>query len=161
MQSNYNHNYLHIPTGKRTTRDDCPYANQTINQLLTEMDGFNSSKEAVVVIGATNFSENIDEALKRSGRLDIHVEVTLPDINGRQALFEHYLGKLTDVDEKIDLKLWASKAIKFSGADIENVVNMAAIRAAAKGGYIFLFYLPAEGWPVLEISFLFPFSVAF
>lgn len=118
--------------GKRTTSEYHPYANQTINQLLTEMDGFNSSKEAVVVIGATNFSENIDEALKRSGRLDIHVEVSLPDINGRQELFEHYLGKLTDVDEKIDLKLWASKAIKFSGADIENVVNMAAIRAAAK-----------------------------
>ena len=101
---------MHIPTCKRTTRDNYSYANQTINQLLTEMDGFNSSKEAVVVIGATNFSENIDEALKRSGRLDIHVEVTLPDINGRQALFEHYLGKLTDVDEKIDLRLWASKA---------------------------------------------------
>ena len=152
---------MNIPTGKRTTSENHPYANQTINQLLTEMDGFNSCKGAVVVIGATNFSQNIDEALKRSGRLDIHVEVTLPDINGRQALFEHYLGKLTDVDEKIDVKLWASKANKFSGADIENVVNMAAIRAAAKGGYIFLFHLPAEGWPVLEISFLFPFSVAF
>ena len=124
---------MHIPTGKRISSDSIyAYANQTINQLLTEMDGFNSS-EAVVVIGATNFSENIDEALKRSGRLDIHVEVSLPDINGRQELFEHYLGKLTDVDEKIDVKLWASKAIKFSGADIENVVNMAAIRAAAKG----------------------------
>ena len=121
------------------------------------MDGFNSSKEAVVVIGATNFSENIDEALKRSGRLDIHVEVSLPDINGRQELFEHYLGKLTDVDEKIDLKLWASKAIKFSGADIENVVNMAAIRAAAKGEYIFIFLYRLKVGHFKKSVFLFQF----
>ena len=68
-------------------------------------------------------------------RFDTKVHVDLPDVKGRQELIEHYLSKLHNVGQ-IDSKFWARKTIKFSGADIENMVNTAAINAAVKGMYV-------------------------
>ena len=96
------------------------------------MDGFNS-KESVIVIGATNRNENLDEALKRPGRFDIQVDITLPDITGRQQLVKLYIDKLKNVDKEIDVEFWAKKTIGFSGADVENMINTAAIHAATNG----------------------------
>ena len=96
------------------------------------MDGFNS-KESVIVIGATNRNENLDEALKRPGRFDIQVNINLPDFTGRQELVTLYLEKLKNVDKEIDVEFWAKKTIGFSGADVENLVNTAAIHAATNG----------------------------
>ena len=98
------------------------------------MDGF-QTKESVIVIGATNFEKHLDEALKRPGRFDILVNVDLPDIKGREDLIELYLSKSTNVGE-IDNKFWAKKTPGFSGADIENMINIAAIHAAVKGMYL-------------------------
>ena len=67
-------------------------------------------------------------------RFDTKVHVDLPDVKGRQELIEHYLSKLNNVG-RIDSKFWARKTIRFSGADIENMVNTAAINAAVKGMY--------------------------
>ena len=121
---------IYFLIGKRTSKH--PWANQTINQLLTEMDGF-KSKETVVVIGATNRKDNLDEALKRPGRFDIQVDITLPDITGRQQLVKLYIDKLKNVDKEIDVEFWAKKTIGFSGADVENMINTAAIHAATNG----------------------------
>ena len=96
------------------------------------MDGFNS-KESVIVIGATNRNENLDEALKRPGRFDIQVNINLPDFTGRQELVTLYLEKLKNVDKEIDVEFWAKKTIGFSGADVENMINTAAIHAATNG----------------------------
>ena len=96
------------------------------------MDGF-KTKESVIVIGATNRSEDLDEALKRPGRFDIQVNITLPDVKGRQELVELYLNKLKNVDKEIDFEFWAKKTIGFSGADVENIMNAAAIHAAKNG----------------------------
>lgn len=70
-----------------------PHANDTINQLLTEMDGFKES-ENIIVIGATNMESAIDPAIKRPGRFDKIINVPLPDIKGREDIFKLYLGKI-------------------------------------------------------------------
>ena len=90
-------------------------------------------------MGATNRNEDLDEALKRPGRFDIQVNITLPDVSGRQDLVKLYLNKLKNVDKEIDVEFWAKKTIGFSGADIENMVNTAAIHAAKNGNPILLF----------------------
>ena len=78
---------------KRTTSVLHPYANQTINQLLTEMDGFHQN-EGVIVLGATNRRDDLDKALLRPGRFDMEVHVPTPDYTGRKEILDHYLTKV-------------------------------------------------------------------
>ncbi|GAB6031996.1 ATP-dependent zinc metalloprotease yme1l [Chamberlinius hualienensis] len=113
---------------KRTNSVLHPYANQTINQLLSEMDGFRQN-EGVIVLGATNRREDLDKALLRPGRFDIEVHVPIPDLKGRTEILELYLGKVKLADD-VDMDVLARGTTGFTGADIENLVNQAAIRAA-------------------------------
>jgi cell division protease FtsH len=101
---------------------------QTINQLLTEMDGFDPNS-GVILIAATNRPELLDEALVRPGRFDRQVYVELPDFVGRKAILEVHLQN-KKVDEYIDLDSISKMTIGFSGADLENLCNEAAIYAA-------------------------------
>ncbi|PAV58315.1 hypothetical protein WR25_14708 [Diploscapter pachys] len=78
---------------KRVSNSFHPYANQTINQLLSEMDGFHRN-EGIIVIAATNRAEDLDKALLRPGRFDVRVQVPKPDLAGRKDIFEFYLGKI-------------------------------------------------------------------
>jgi len=116
---------------KRTSSALHPYANQTINQLLSEMDGF-MSNEGVIVLGATNRASDLDKALLRPGRFDTQVEVIKPDIKGRREILELYLSKIKH-DDSIDIEQLAKISVGFSGADIQNMVNTAAIKAAVDG----------------------------
>uniref|UniRef100_A0AC35TN77 UBIQUITIN_CONJUGAT_2 domain-containing protein n=1 Tax=Rhabditophanes sp. KR3021 TaxID=114890 RepID=A0AC35TN77_9BILA len=115
---------------KRVSNSLHPYANQTINQLLTEMDGF-SKNEGVIVIGATNRIEDLDSALLRPGRFDVRVNCPKPDLVGRKEMFELYLSKI--IHDNIDIEALAKTTIGFTGADIENLVNQAALKAASEG----------------------------
>lgn len=117
--------------GKRTNSVLHPYANQTINQLLSEMDGF-SQNEGVIVMGATNRANDLDKALLRPGRFDVQVTVPIPDYKGRKELFEHYLAKVR-ASADIDLDMLCRTSIGFTGADIENLVNQGALRSATEG----------------------------
>lgn len=116
---------------KRVSNSIHPYANQTINQLLTEMDGFNRN-EGVIIIGATNRVEDLDKALLRPGRFDVRVTVSPPDLLGRKDIFSHYLSKIIHTDE-LNIDTLAKGTTGFTGADIENMVNQAALRAAIDG----------------------------
>jgi cell division protease FtsH len=104
---------------------------QTLNQLLVEMDGFDASK-GVVIMAATNRPEVLDPALLRSGRFDRQVLVDRPDINGRKAILAIHAAKVKLAPE-VDLEIIAQKTAGFSGADLANVVNEAALLAARKG----------------------------
>uniref|UniRef100_A0A0K0EZ72 ATP-dependent zinc metalloprotease YME1L1 (inferred by orthology to a human protein) n=1 Tax=Strongyloides venezuelensis TaxID=75913 RepID=A0A0K0EZ72_STRVS len=115
---------------KRVTGGLHPYANQTINQLLTEMDGFGNS-EGIIVIGATNRPKDLDKALLRPGRFDILVNCPKPDLPGRIEIFKHYLDKV--VHKTIKIETLAKMTTGFSAADISNVVNQAALKAATEG----------------------------
>jgi cell division protease FtsH len=103
---------------------------QTLNQLLVEMDGFDSRK-GVVIMGATNRPEVLDPALLRSGRFDRQVLVDRPDVNGRKAILEIH-AKNIKLDDSVDLEVIAQKTPGFSGADLANVVNEAALLAARR-----------------------------
>lgn len=117
--------------GKRTNSVLHPYANQTINQLLAEMDGF-AQNEGVLVIGATNRSGDLDKALTRPGRFDLIVTVPKPDFQGRKELFKYYLDKVrTSLD--IDMDILCRTTVGFTGAEIENVVNQAGLKTATDG----------------------------
>jgi len=117
--------------GKRSSSVLHPYANQTINQLLSEMDGF-MSNEGVIVIGATNRSDDLDKALLRPGRFDTEVIVGKPDIKGRREILSLYLSKIKH-DDSVDVESLAGRTTGFTGADLQNLVNTAAIRAAVDG----------------------------
>ena len=108
-----------------------PYANQTINQLLTEMDGFRQN-EGVIVLGATNRRDDLDKALLRPGRFDVEVQVPVPDFHGRKEILELYLSKVKYSDD-VDVDVLSRGTTGFTGADIENMVNQAALRAAIDG----------------------------
>ena len=101
---------------------------QTINQLLTEMDGF-SNNEGVIIIAATNRPELLDDALTRPGRFDRSVKVELPNNNGRKNILELYL-KNKPVSQDINIPKLAKMTTGFSGAQLENLCNEAAIYAA-------------------------------
>lgn len=104
---------------------------QTLNQLLVEMDGFDSST-GVILMGATNRPDVLDSALLRPGRFDRQILVDKPDINGRQAILEvHTRGVL--LDENVDLRLLAARTPGFAGAELANLVNEAALLAARNG----------------------------
>ena len=101
---------------------------QTLNQLLVEMDGFESN-EGVILVSATNRPDVLDPALLRPGRFDRQVVVPLPDIKGREKIFDVHIKK-TPLADDVDLPVLARGTPGFSGADIENLVNEAALLAA-------------------------------
>jgi cell division protease FtsH len=104
---------------------------QTLNQLLVEMDGFEAN-DGVIIIAATNRPDVLDPALLRPGRFDRQVVVPVPDIKGRQLILEIY-GKKTKMADGVDMAVIARGTPGFSGADLENLVNEAALMAARLG----------------------------
>jgi len=103
---------------------------QTLNQLLVEMDGF-SGNEGVIIIAATNRADILDHALLRPGRFDRQIYVGLPDVKGREEILKvHAKGKPIGPD--VDLKTIAKGTVGFTGADLENLLNEAALLAARK-----------------------------
>ncbi|KAM8712466.1 hypothetical protein ACLKA7_012908 [Drosophila subpalustris] len=115
---------------KRTNSVLHPYANQTINQLLSEMDGFHQNA-GVIVLGATNRRDDLDQALLRPGRFDVEVMVSTPDFTGRKEILSLYLEKILHDD--VDVDMLARGTSGFTGADLENMINQAALRAAIDG----------------------------
>lgn len=103
---------------------------QTLNQLLTEMDGFDGRK-GVVILAATNRPESLDKALLRPGRFDRRVQMELPDLEGRKAILEVHLKKVKH--EEIDIDIVARATVGSSGAELANIVNEAALRAVRMG----------------------------
>ncbi|MDP6197152.1 MAG: ATP-dependent zinc metalloprotease FtsH [Prochlorococcaceae cyanobacterium ETNP18_MAG_17] len=102
---------------------------QTLNQLLTEMDGFSSADKPVIVLAATNQPEVLDAALLRPGRFDRQVLVDRPDLSGRKTILEIYAKKVK-LAEGVDLDRIAQATSGFAGADLANMVNEAALLAA-------------------------------
>ncbi len=102
----------------------------TLNQLLTEMDGFGTNS-GVIVLAATNRADILDKALMRAGRFDRQIQVTLPDLNERKDIFQIHLRKIK-LGEDFDLENIAKHTAGFSGADIANICNEAALTAARK-----------------------------
>ncbi|KAK4503230.1 hypothetical protein PRZ48_006658 [Zasmidium cellare] len=114
--------------GSKRHERDAAYAKQTLNQLLTELDGFDQNSN-VIIIGATNFPQSLDKALTRPGRFDRNVVVPLPDVRGRIAILKHHLKNIR-TDGTVDPAIIARGCPGFSGAELENVVNQAAVRAS-------------------------------
>ena len=104
---------------------------QTLNQLLVEMDGFESN-EGVILISATNRPDVLDPALLRAGRFDRQIVVSVPDIMGRVGILNVHVRK-TPLADDVDIKVLARGTPGFTGADIENMVNEAALMAAGRG----------------------------
>ena len=100
----------------------------TLNQLLTEMDGFGTNS-GVIILAATNRADILDKALMRAGRFDRQIYVELPDLNDRVAIFNVHLRNIK-IDDSVDVDLLARQTPGFSGADIANVCNEAALIAA-------------------------------
>ena len=103
----------------------------TLNQLLTEMDGFGTNS-GVIVLAATNRADILDKALMRAGRFDRQIHVELPELNERKEIFQVHMKGLK-ISEDFDLDFMAKHTSGFSGADIANVCNEAALTAARKG----------------------------
>lgn len=104
---------------------------QTLNQLLTEMDGFESNN-GVVILAATNRPESLDAALLRPGRFDRRVPVELPDLKGREAILKVHAAKIKAADN-IDYEMIARMASGASGAELANIINEGALRAVRAG----------------------------
>ena len=104
---------------------------QTLNQLLVEMDGFENNR-GTIVMAATNRPDVLDPALLRPGRFDRQIAVPLPDLKGREAILKVHSGK-TPLKEDVDLAVIARSTPGFSGADLENLVNESALHAARRG----------------------------
>ncbi len=104
---------------------------QTLNQLLTEMDGFDG-KKGVVILAATNRPESLDKALLRPGRFDRRIPVELPDLNGRIAILQVHAKKVHLADD-VDFELIGRATAGTSGADLANIINEAALRAVRLG----------------------------
>jgi cell division protease FtsH len=104
---------------------------QTLNQLLTEMDGFEGNS-GVIILAATNRPESLDPALTRPGRFDRRVPVELPDLQGREAILKVHAKKVK-VEDNIDYSAIARMASGASGAELANIVNEAALRAVRDG----------------------------
>ncbi|KAK8086559.1 Mitochondrial inner membrane i-AAA protease supercomplex subunit YME1 [Apiospora phragmitis] len=120
--------------GRRNARD-ATYVKQTLNQLLTELDGFDQNS-GVIIMAATNFPQSLDKALTRPGRFDRHVNVELPDVRGRLAILQHH-AKRVKAAKDVDLKAIAMTTGGLSGAELENIVNQAAVHASrAKASFV-------------------------
>lgn len=114
--------------GAKRNERDAAYVKQTLNQLLTELDGF-SQTSGVIIIGATNYPQLLDKALTRPGRFDRKVVVGLPDVRGRMDILRHHT-KGVQISTDVDVGVIARGTPGFSGADLENLVNQAAIHAS-------------------------------
>ncbi|KAJ2902137.1 P-loop containing nucleoside triphosphate hydrolase protein [Zalerion maritima] len=113
--------------GRRNSRD-AAYVKQTLNQLLTELDGFEQNS-GVIILAATNFPELLDKALTRPGRFDRNVVVGLPDVRGRIAILNHHASKIK-AGKDVNLEGVALTTAGLSGAELENIVNEAAVHAS-------------------------------
>ncbi|KAK6520372.1 hypothetical protein TWF506_000644 [Arthrobotrys conoides] len=113
--------------GKRNERD-AAYVKQTLNQLLVDLDGF-APNSGVIFLAATNFPQLLDKALTRPGRFDRTVNVPLPDVRGRIEILKHYV-KSIKASTDVDLQIIARGTPGFSGAELENLINQAAVRAS-------------------------------
>ena len=116
--------------GKNASFNSNDERENTLNQLLTEMDGFGSNS-GVIILAATNRAEILDKALMRAGRFDRQIHVELPDLNERVEIFKVHL-KNVKTDDSIDIDFLARQTPGFSGADIANVCNESALIAARK-----------------------------
>ena len=112
--------------GRRNTKTD--YKTQTLNQLLIEMDGFASS-EGVFVVGATNLEDSIDPAMLRAGRFDKTIRIPAPSLKGRIEILNHYMDRVKCDKSQMDVPKLAKLAVGMTGAQLKNIVNLAAIRA--------------------------------
>ena len=115
---------------KRNARDQSS-VRMTLNQLLVELDGFKPN-EGIVVICATNLPDSLDRALTRPGRLDKTVVVPLPDLKGRREILQLYADKVK-LSPSVDLDVVARRTSGMSGADLYNVINIAAVKASVEG----------------------------
>ena len=123
-----------IPSAKRS--DGSGFAGndereQTLNQLLSEMDGFDGRK-GVIILAATNRPDSLDKALLRPGRFDRRIPVELPDLKGREAILRVHAKKIK-MEMNVDLKVIARTAAGASGAELANIINEAALRAVRNG----------------------------
>ena len=114
--------------GKNVNMGSNDERENTLNQLLTEMDGFGSNS-GVIILAATNRADILDKALLRAGRFDRQIHVDLPDLNDRREIFKVHLRPIK-IDDSVDLDFLARQTPGFSGADIANVCNEAALIAA-------------------------------
>lgn len=114
--------------GSRRNPRDQHYMKQTLNQLLVELDGFQQSS-GIVVIAATNFPQLLDKALVRPGRFDKTVAVPLPDVRGRLQILEEHAKNIA-IGPDVDFKIIARSTTGFSGADLANLVNQAAVKGS-------------------------------
>lgn len=105
-----------------------------LNEWQADKSGCVSFKQtdSVIVIGATNFEEALDPAIKRPGRFDKIIHVPLPDIKGREEIFRYYLNKIKHEND-VDPSILARQSSGYSGADIQNVVNLAILNAVKDG----------------------------
>lgn len=117
--------------GKNASMNSNDERENTLNQLLTEMDGFGSNS-GVIILAATNRADILDKALLRAGRFDRQIHVELPDLNERKEIFGVHLRPIK-IDESVDAEFMARQTPGFSGADIANVCNEAALIAARSG----------------------------
>jgi cell division protease FtsH len=115
---------IQTPMGSHEERE------QTLNQLLAEMDGFDARK-GIIIMGATNRPEVLDPALLRPGRFDRQVLVDKPDVRGREDILRIHV-RAVKIDDSVDLKVLAARTAGFAGADLANLVNEAALLAARR-----------------------------
>ena len=114
-------------SSSRRSKVESSSSRATINQLLAEMDGFDRYSN-ICVIGATNHQDDLDPAATRPGRFDKKINVPRPDINGREEIFNLYLGKIAKSDQ-VNSRLLAHMTPGYTGAEIENLVNTAITQA--------------------------------
>lgn len=117
--------------GKTITQGANDERENTLNQLLTEMDGFEANA-GIIILAATNRADILDKALLRPGRFDRQIYVDLPDLEGRKEIFKVHMRPLKKLAPDVDVELLAKQTPGFSGADIANVCNEAALIAARK-----------------------------
>merc|ERR1712000_393434 len=113
--------------GKRNPRDQA-HSKQTLNQLLTELDGFDQDTK-IIIIAATNTPKMLDKALTRPGRFDRNVVVGLPDVRGRMAILQHHMKNII-TSKDVSLEVLAAATPGCSGAELENIINQAAVHAS-------------------------------
>jgi ATP-dependent metalloprotease len=116
--------------GSMRNPKDQQFAKMTLNQLLVEMDGFGQA-EGIIIIGATNFPESLDKALVRPGRFDRNIHVALPDVKGRADILKVHTRAVPCAPD-VNLSIIARGTPGFSGADLANLINYAALKAAGE-----------------------------